>query len=253
MAKPVVAGNWKMNTTAEEAGELARRLKEGLAPFVGVERILCPPFVSLGAVAKEVAGSGIRVGAQNVHQNGSGAFTGEISVAMLRSTCSYVIVGHSERRQLFGETDAMVAAKAAAAIAGGLRPIVCVGEPREVREHGGADDYVVGQLKASLANVSPPESLVIGYEPVWAIGTGIAATPDAAQAMSQVIRRELGTIYGPEAASRVPIVYGGSVNPANIASFAEQPDVDGGLVGGASLKPDDFVRIVETVARLKAT
>lgn len=252
MAKPVVAGNWKMNTTPDEAGELARRLKEGLAPFVGVERVLCPPFVSLGIVAKELAGSGIRVGAQNVSQNAAGAFTGEVSVAMLRSTCSYVIVGHSERRQLFGETDAVVAAKAAAAVVGGLRPIVCVGEPREVRERGGADEYVVGQLRASLASVSPPESLVIGYEPIWAIGTGMAATPDAAQAMSRVIRNELGTIYGQEAASRVSIVYGGSVNPGNVASFAEQPDVDGGLVGGASLKADDFVRIVETVARLKA-
>jgi triosephosphate isomerase len=252
MPKPVVAGNWKMNTTPDEAVDLARQLRERLAAYVNVERVVCPPFVSLGVVARELAGSGIRVGAQNVSQNQAGAFTGEISVAMLRPSCSYVIVGHSERRQLFGETDAAVAAKAAAAIAGGLKAIVCVGEPREVREAGGAEAHVGAQLKGSLASVAPPESLVIGYEPVWAIGTGMAATPEAAQAMSQAIRRELATRYGQEAAAKVPIVYGGSVNAANISAFAEMPDVDGALVGGASLKPDEFARIVETVARLKA-
>lgn len=252
MARPVVAGNWKMNTTPEEAQELARSLRNGLAPFVGVERIVCPPFVSLGIVAREVAGSGIKVGAQNLHQAPSGAFTGEISVSMLRLSCSYVIVGHSERRQHFGETDAIVAAKAAAAISGGLRPIVCVGEPLQVREAGKADEYVAEQVKASLDKVSPPESLVVGYEPVWAIGTGMAATPDLAQSAAAAIRSTLVSVYGQEAAARIPIIYGGSVNGGNIAGFVEQRDVDGALVGGASLKPDEFTRIVEAVARARA-
>ncbi|MBM3959950.1 MAG: triose-phosphate isomerase [SAR202 cluster bacterium] len=252
MARPVVAGNWKMNTTPEEAQDLARGLKRGIEPFVGVERILCPPFVSLGIVAREVAGSGIKVGAQNVHQAASGAFTGEISVSMLRLSCSYVIVGHSERRQFSGETDAIVAAKVAAAITGGLRPIVCVGESLQVREAGRAEAHIAAQLKASLEKVPPPESLVIGYEPVWAIGTGMAATPDLAQSAAAAIRSTLLSIYGQDAAHRIPIVYGGSVNAGNIAGFVEQRDVDGALVGGASLKVDDFTRIVEAVSRAKA-
>ncbi|MBI4220114.1 MAG: triose-phosphate isomerase [Chloroflexi bacterium] len=252
MRKPVIAGNWKMNTTVDEAVELARRVRDGLKGMVVAERIVCPPFVSLAAVAKEVGGSGIRVGAQNVSQHASGAYTGEVSVAMIRATCSHVIVGHSERRQFYCETDEMVAAKATAAIGGGLHPIVCIGESRDIREAGNAVPHVVGQLKSSLKDVSPPESLIVAYEPVWAIGTGMAATPEVAQEMCAAVRGALAEIYTRAAADRTPILYGGSVNAGNVASFIGQPDVDGALVGGASLKPDDFIRIAETIVQTKS-
>ncbi|MBI4306291.1 MAG: triose-phosphate isomerase [Chloroflexi bacterium] len=240
-----------MNTTVDEAVDLAGRVRDGLKDMVVAERIVCPPFISLAAVAKELGGSGIRVGAQNVSQHASGAYTGELSVAMIRATCSYVIVGHSERRQYYCETDDIVAAKAAAAIGGGLRPIVCIGESRQVREAGNAAPHVVSQLRASLKNVNPPESLVIAYEPVWAIGTGMAATPEVAQEICAAIRSALAEIYNRDAANRVPVVYGGSVNAGNAGSFIGQPDIDGALVGGASLKPDDFTRIAQIIVQAK--
>jgi len=249
MLTPFIAGNWKMNTSLEEAVALARSVRDGIDEISGVTKVVCPPFVSLAAVRDILAGSTVRVGAQDVHPEPAGAFTGEVSVAMLRGLVEYVIVGHSERRAMFGETDSGVARKAVAAAGAGLRPILCVGEPLEVRERGDAVRTVCEHLAASLEGFAAWDALVMAYEPVWAIGTGRAASPEIAQEMMGSLRRALASLGG-AAAPGVPILYGGSVDGGNIASFLEQPDVDGALVGGASLKPDEFTRIVEETARL---
>lgn len=252
MATPLIAGNWKMNTTAEEATALATALRPGLETVEGVTKVVCPPFISLKPVAEALAGSNIALGAQDVHPEESGAYTGEVSVSMLKSICSFVIVGHSERRQMFGETDAMVARKAAAVAVAGMRPIVCVGEPAEVREAGEAETFVTGQLRAGVAGVSDPAALVIAYEPIWAIGSGKSARPDVAQRMIGALREALREVYGSDAAKGVPVLYGGSVNAENIGPFVDRPDIDGALVGGASLNPDEFVRIVKLTASIRA-
>ena len=249
MRTPLIAGNWKMNTTVEEAVVLARSVRDGIEGIPGVTKVVCPPFVSLAAVRDTLAGSTIHVGAQDVHPEAAGAFTGEVSVTMLRGLVKYVIAGHSERRAMFGETDSGVARKAIAAAGVGLRPIVCVGEPLEVRERGDAVRTVCEQLAASLDGYAAWDTLVVAYEPVWAIGTGRAASPEIAQEMMSSLRRTL-TGLGGAAASEAPILYGGSVDGRNAGAFMEQPDVDGALVGGASLKPDEFTRIVEETARL---
>ena len=250
MRTPVIAGNWKMNTTTQSAVELARGVVDGTAGVSGVTTIICPPFVSLQAVKSAVEGSDVLVGAQNVSAEPAGAFTGEISVEMLTGLATYVIVGHSERRSLYGETNEDVAGKAVAAAAGGLKPIVCVGESLDVRRAREAEQFCRRQVRASLAGYSDWDSLVVAYEPVWAIGTGQAASPRDAQAIALAIRDELSNIAGQAAADQIPVLYGGSVNPENAGPFIDRPDIDGALVGGASLNADDFSAIVRVTAGL---
>ena len=239
-----------MNTTPQSAAELARGIVDGTAGIAGVTTIICPPFVSLQAVKSVVDGSDVLVGAQNVSAEPSGAYTGEVSVGMLAGLATYVIVGHSERRSLYGETDGDVAGKAVAVAAGGLKPIVCVGESLEVRRAGNAERYCRRQVRESLAGYSDWESLVVAYEPVWAIGTGQAASPRDAQAIARAIRDELSDIACQAHAGQIPVLYGGSVNPENAGPFVDRPDVDGALVGGASLQADDFSAIVRVTAGL---
>ena len=250
MRTPVIAGNWKMNTTPDSGVELARGVVDGTAGISGVTTIVCPPFVSLQAVKSAVEGSDVLVGAQNVSAEPSGAFTGEVSVEMLGGLVTHVIVGHSERRALYGETNGNVADKAIAAASGGLKPIVCVGESIDVRRAGDAEQFCRRQVRESLAGYADWESLLLAYEPVWAIGTGQAASPRDAQAIAHAIRDELSGIAGQAAAQQVPVLYGGSVNPENAGPFIDRPDIDGALVGGASLNADDFSAIVRVTAGL---
>ena len=252
MPTPIVAGNWKMNTTIEEAAGLASAMVRGLDAIEGVEKVVCPPFVSLSAVADVLRGSTVALGAQSMHHEAEGAFTGEVSPSMLASVCRFVILGHSERRQLFGDTDELVSLKVRAAGRVGLRPIICVGEQLSEREAGRAEQVVEGQVRASLSGVAESGGLVVAYEPVWAIGTGMAATPEIAGGMMSRIRAVLGSMYGAGPASDVPLLYGGSVNPGNADAFMEQGDVNGALVGGASLDPESFVSIAGSVAGASA-
>ena len=249
MGKPIIAGNWKMNTTLGEATELAERLKPGLEAADSVEVVVCPPFVALAAVGEVLRDSSIRLGAQDMYHEASGAFTGEVSPAMLAGLCQDVILGHSERRHHFGETDASVGRKVVAAQGAGLRPIMCVGERLEEREDGIAEIVVEQQVKLGLARLPSTGDLVVAYEPIWAIGTGRAATPEDAEAMMAHIRATLAARYGDEAASAVPLLYGGSVTDENVADFVRQPDVDGALVGGASLKAESFVELVRNAGQ----
>jgi len=248
---PIIAGNWKMHRDHLEAIQLVQKLAYHLQEddYEGQEVVVCPPFVALRSVQTLIQSDKlpISLGAQNCHPEDEGAFTGEISVPMLaRLDVRYVICGHSERRALFGELDELVATKARAVQKHDLRPIVCVGEVQEEREAGRAVDVVVGQLRGSLAGVSAddPTSVVIAYEPVWAIGTGLTATPDDAQEMCAAIREELASIYDQDTAAAVRIQYGGSVKPGNVRQLMTQPDIDGALVGGASLSSEDFALIV---------
>ena len=250
MPTPFVAGNWKMNpASVADAETLASELVEAIGGIGGVTRVACPPFVALSTVAGALAGSGIGVGAQNVHPEAKGAFTGEVPLGMLSGLCTYVIVGHSERRQLFGETDAFINAKVQAVLASGLMPILCVGETMDERDSGRAKAVVRRQVSAGLAGVEPEQagSIVVAYEPVWAIGTGRAATPEMAQEMCAVVRSEVSAALDADGGI-VPVLYGGSVNPGNADSLAEQPDIDGALVGGASLVAADFAAIVRAFA-----
>ncbi len=249
--KPVIAGNWKMNTTPAEGQTLAKAIADGTRESPNVEVIVSPPFTGLSDVSQAVAGSNVQVSAQNVSSEQSGAFTGDVSVSMLEGLASHVIIGHSERRGLSCETDGVVAAKAVAVQAAGMTPILCIGETEDIRKLGNPVESVRSQLRDSLVGVSDWESLIIAYEPVWAIGTGAAASPQQAQAIIGEIRQELEQLAGPEAASKIRILYGGSVNSNNIGPFVDQPDIDGALVGGASLQADEFVRIVEMTARLE--
>ena len=252
MATPLVAGNWKMNTTLQEAVALATALRDALDDLKGVEKVLCPPFVSLDRVAQAVQGSTLKVGAQNMHDEEKGAFTGEVSPGMLQDLCQYVILGHSERRSLFGETDELVNRKVRKALEVGLRPILCVGENFGQRQEGREEAVVSESLTASLESVASSDALVIAYEPVWAIGTGLAATGEQAEAMVALIRRLLVDQYGKQSAEAVPILYGGSVTAANIQEFASQPNIDGALVGGASLDAEQFAEIVRATARARS-
>ena len=238
-----------MNTKIVEAEALAVGIRDGLTHDVGVKVILCPPFVSLSAVCEIVNGSGISVGAQNLHHGAGGAYTGEVSAAMLVGVCSYVIVGHSERRGLFGETDEVVNLKLKAALEAGIAPILCIGESLKQRKDGSAEAVVASQLHAGLEGVALSDGVVVAYEPVWAIGTGQSATPEAAQDMMAHIRRALAAICGEDTASAVPLLYGGSVNPDNIAGYISQPDINGALVGGASLDAASFLGIVGVAGR----
>ena len=241
----LVAGNWKMHTDLAEAVRLASDVARVTEPGA-VAVAVCPPFISLEAVAEMLGDSGVRLGAQNMHAEDKGAFTGEVSAPMLSSVgCHYVILGHSERRQLFGETDEGVSAKAHAALGHGLVPIVCVGETLEQRQAGDAESVVRSQLSGSLAGVSidRADALVVAYEPVWAIGTGETATPEQAQAMHLMIRDHLADLLG-AVGRKVELLYGGSVKPGNAAELFAQPDIDGGLIGGASLDADSFAAII---------
>ncbi len=249
---PIVAGNWKMNLDRAQGRALAATAVARRHEAASTELVLCPPAVYLDTVGAALAGSDIGLGAQNAHDKPSGAFTGEVAAAMLVDVgCRYVILGHSERRTLCGETDAVVNQKTKAALAAGLVPIVCVGETLEEREAGRTTDVVATQVRGSLAGLSPEhiEKLVVAYEPVWAIGTGKVATPAQAQEVHALIRRILGELATPAVANRVRIQYGGSVKPDNVADLAAQPDIDGALVGGASLKADDFLAIAKAFAR----
>ncbi|NMB67812.1 MAG: triose-phosphate isomerase [Chloroflexi bacterium] len=252
MRTPFVAGNWKMNMTVEQARGLVAELLPGLQAVASVERVLCPPFTSLMAVSAMLAGTRIGLGAQNLHAKSSGAYTGEISPAMVKEFCNYVIIGHSERRRDFAETDEIVNAKVKAAFGVGLLPIMCVGETLEENESGRTAEVVTRQVKAGLAGLSPElaRALVIAYEPVWAIGTGRASTADAAnQVIAETIRKPLSELFGADVAEAVRVLYGGSVTGANAAEFFGMPEIDGALVGGASLKPADFQKIVEAAAQ----
>lgn len=252
MRKPIVAGNWKMNKTPAEAAELTQALVAELTPVTGAERVLCPPFVALAAIAPLLRNSGIGLGAQNLHWEKSGAYTGEISAPMLQNLCGYVIIGHSERRQYFGETDDTVNKKVKTALAHGLTPIVCVGETLAQYEANETQTVVSTQMRGAYADLSAEEAAktVVAYEPVWAIGTGRAATPEGANAVIRdVIRGALAELYTPELAQAVRVQYGGSVTAANAAELMAQPDIDGALVGGASLKAADFGTIVRAAAQ----
>jgi triosephosphate isomerase len=253
MRKPFLAGNWKMNTDSHSCVELARaiaaRLEQTAAEKTTVA--VCPPFVYLAAVAKALSSSNISVGAQNVYFEKNGAFTGEISCAMLKDIgCNYVIIGHSERRHVIGEKDELINKKIAAAINGGLLPIFCVGELLEEREANKTEAVVTRQIEKGLAGIDAEKmaAVTIAYEPVWAIGTGKTATKEQAQEVHLFIRQLIARLYDKQLAEQIRIQYGGSVKPSNAKELMSQPDIDGLLVGGASLKADDFVTIVEESA-----
>jgi triosephosphate isomerase len=248
MSRPIViAANWKMNTTPADAGDLARTIASRTRE-PGVTRVICPPYVSLAAVRDALAGEDVGVGAQNVHHELAGAYTGEVSVAMLAGLASWVILGHSERRAFFGETDALVGKKLDRAVAGGLRPILCVGEVLADREAGREATVVGAQLHGALEGRDPQAlaaaGIVVAYEPVWAIGTGKNARGADAAAMAEAIRASLRELGWGDVAEATPVLYGGSVTSANIAEFLAEPGVDGALVGGASLKPDEMAGMV---------
>ncbi len=252
MRKPILAGNWKMNKTPAEAVEFVRALQPKLADYVAqVETVVCPPFVCLLAVADVIVGVEIGVGAQNMHWAENGAYTGEVSAAMLKGIAGYVIIGHSERRQYFGETDESVNKKIVAALAHGLIPIVCVGEDLAQNEAGITETFVSGQVRAAFAGISPDQArgIVVAYEPIWAIGTGKTATKEVANHVcGAVVRGALAEIYGEEVAQAIRIQYGGSANEKNIGELMAMPDIDGALIGGASLKVDAFVEMVRVTA-----
>lgn len=247
MRTPIIAGNWKMNKTAEEAVAFVREIRNGLSQIKGIDKVVCPPFIALPAVADALQATEIGVGAQNMHFAENGAYTGECAANMLTPYCQYVIIGHSERREYFNETDEGVNKKAKAALAHGLTPIICVGESLAQNEAGETQAFVSGQVRAALAGLTAEQvaSLVIAYEPIWAIGTGKSAS--AAQAGSIIglsVRGPIAEMFGEDTAQKVRIQYGGSANEKNIAEYMAQPDIDGALVGGASLKAS-FVELVK--------
>ncbi len=248
MRKPIIAGNWKMYKTIPEAKQLVSGLIEKLSGFTGVEVVFCPPFTSLSAVKELVKGTPYGLGAQNLYWKEQGAFTGEISPLMLKDIgCDYVIIGHSERREHFGETDAGVNLKVKAALAAGIKPIICVGESLSQREAGETDSLVKRQTEQALAEINPaaiPE-IVIAYEPIWAIGTGRSSNGNDANQVIGLIRNTVAAKFGNEAAQQMRIQYGGSVKPNNFKEFMDQPEIDGALVGGASLEVDSFLKIVK--------
>ena len=254
MRTPIVAGNWKMNKTVEEARLLVSDMGRKLREIEGVEKVLCPPFPALLAVSALLKGTDIGLGAQNLHWEEKGAFTGEVAPNMVAEFCQYVIIGHSERRAYFGETDETVNKKVHAALAHDLTPIICVGESLEENESGRTGEVVRRQISQGLADVDPAKAadLIIAYEPIWAIGTGRASSGENANAvLADHIRPALADLFGAETAQAIRIQYGGSVTGANADEFFGQPEIDGALVGGASLKVDDFVAIAQAAARSK--
>lgn len=246
MRKPIIAGNWKMNMTPSEAIALV----EELIPLVKDAKcdvVICPPFVDIPSVAQLLAGTNIGLGAQNMYFEDKGAFTGEVSVGMLKELgVEYVIIGHSERREYFNETDETVNKKVKAALTNGLTPLMCCGETLEQRETGVTETFVSGQVRAGLAGLSPEEvkNVVIAYEPIWAIGTGKTATKEEAEETIAMIRKTVADAFSTDVAEAVRIQYGGSMNPKNVAELMAMPDIDGGLIGGASLKAGDFAAVI---------
>jgi triosephosphate isomerase len=254
MRRFLIAGNWKMNTTRQSgvtlAGELAAVVPQAEA---GVEVLVCPPYPYLLAVGETLAGSAVHLGAQDAYFEAPGAFTGEVAVDMLRDCgCRYVILGHSERRHVMGETDAIINRKVRAAVAGGLAAVLCVGELLSERQSGQTEEVLDRQMEGGLAGVSEPEAaqVVIAYEPVWAIGTGVTATPEQAESAHEHLRKWLARRYTPAFSEKVRILYGGSVKADNAETLLGQPNVDGALVGGASLKSSTFVPIIEAARKL---
>jgi len=252
MRRPLIAGNWKMNTTVGEAVSLAEAIVSELKAEAAVDVVLCPPFISLYSVGEVIRGSSVKLGAQNMYFKEKGAFTGEISPLMLKTLCRYVILGHSERRQIFGETDRMVNEKVKAALAAGIIPIFCVGETLEENEAGRTGEILTRQVSEGLKDVPAEKGIVIAYEPIWAIGTGRAAVGDQAGKTIGLIRDVAAGVMGQMAAEATRILYGGSVTADNIAEFVRESQIDGALVGGASLKAGDFASIVKQTASLKA-
>ena len=251
MRIPFIAGNWKMNTTVAEAEKLVLEMLDKLDRIEGVEKVLCPPFVSLVAINMMLQGSSIKLGAQNMYFETKGAYTGEISPVMLSQLCEFVILGHSERRGYFGETDEIVNKKIKTALTNKLKPILCVGERLAENETGKTEEVINRQVTAALNGIEPVRDLVIAYEPVWAIGTGKAASSAQAAATIQSIRDVVAKLWNKSIAQDLRILYGGSVTSANIAEFISHPEIDGALVGGASLKAEEFVSIVEQTAEIK--
>ena len=252
MRAAVIAGNWKCHTRLESARQLATGLRERIDGVEGVEKVVCPPFVYLGVVGEALRGSSIRLGSQGIHWEDDVAATGEIGPKMLAELVEYAIIGHSERRHQFGETDEMVNRKLKAALVAGLKPIMCLGETLEERQAGRTEEVLVRQTRSGLEGAELPDGFIIAYEPVWAIGTGSAATGEDAAGAIGLVRREVAAMFGPAKAESVRILYGGSVTPDNIAEFVSKGGIDGALVGGASLKVDAFAGIVRETARLKA-
>jgi triosephosphate isomerase len=245
--KPIIAGNWKMHKTCQEAGDTAARLARKAQDVAAVDVMIAPPFTALAVVSEAIKGSPVRLGAQNLFWEDKGAFTGEVSGQMLVSAgCDYVIIGHSERRQYFGETDETVNKRLRASLASGLIPVMCVGESEDEREQGKTFSVLDKQVKMGLEGFLSADlnSLVIAYEPVWAIGTGKTATSDQAQEVHHYLRSMLADLFGAPLAQAMRILYGGSVKPDNVKELMSMPDIDGALVGGASLDPDTFSRIV---------
>jgi len=252
--KKLIAGNWKMNKTASDAAALAKDIVSAAGKQNEVDIVVCPPFTALESVGKIVDGSVVRLGAQNMHPEAQGAFTGEVSAPMLRSLfVTHVILGHSERRTLFGETDSFINLKVLAAFKNQLRPILCVGESLAERESGATLKVVQAQTERALEGVGKDlaPSLIVAYEPVWAIGTGKVATADQAQEVHAFIRGLLTKLFTAPAAERVRILYGGSMKPANAAELLNQKDIDGGLIGGASLEARSFAELVHAAAAIK--
>jgi len=248
MVKPFIAGNWKMNKTIREAVDFSNQLKNLIAGLDDRDVIIAPPFTALYPLAETLKGSNIHLSAQNLSDKAEGAFTGEVSARMLAGAgCAYVIIGHSERRTLYGEKDAVINAKIKIALASGLRPIFCIGETLDEREENRTFSVIERQIKEGLNNLITDDirRLVVAYEPVWAIGTGKTATPEQAQEVHAYIRHLMENAYGKNIATDIPVIYGGSVNPKNIATLMAERDIDGALVGGASLEIDSFIRIIK--------
>ena len=251
MRVSVIAGNWKMNTTVDEAEQLVIEMLERLDKIEGVEKVLFPPFVSLVGVGMMLQNSSIKLGAQNMHFESKGAYTGEVSPLMIKELCEFVILGHSERRWYFGESDEVVNKKVKAALGNKLKPILCVGERLEENEAGKTEETVDRQVRGALNGIEPVRDLAVAYEPVWAIGTGKAASGRQAAATIQFIRDVVSELWNKSVAQDLRILYGGSVTTANIAEFIALPEIDGALVGGASLRADEFVDIVKKASEIK--
>lgn len=252
MRTPIIAGNWKMNVTQRDCVGLAGALRVSIRETELVEVVVCPPFPYMSTVKDILSDSSVKLGAQDVCQYESGAYTGEVSAAMLSEFAQYVIVGHSERRSMFGDSDATVAGKTHATSAQGLTPILCVGENADARSDGKAESFVRGQVRSALESRESDGRIVVAYEPIWAIGTGNAATVEQIEYITESIREELDNLLGDDVAQATPILYGGSVNPSNIGEFAASSSIDGALVGGASLDADDFIAIVNAQANAMA-
>ena len=251
MRVPMIAGNWKMNTTVSEAVELVNEMRPGLDEIASVDKVICPPFISLATVRELIKGSSIKLGAQNLYFEAKGAYTGEISPLMLADLCELVIIGHSERRQYFNETGEIVNKKIRAALRAKLKPILCIGESPEENEAGRTEAVIAGQLRSSLAGIDFAADLIIAYEPIWAIGTGKAATGRQANETIGFIRQNIAQLYNEDIARKMRILYGGSVTADNTAEFINQPEIDGALVGGASLKAPQFLSIVKQTSEIK--